>query len=451
MSFNFGLTVGDMYARARSAVSARRELAGSLSLTVGTSVFIQVVTVASGVILARALGPQGRGDLAIAMLWPALVSGVGMLGIADALTFRSALEPPGPSAAFSNALLLATLQSILLAGVGWLVIQIALHNSPVIASDAQFYLWFIPLNLLTLYPAAVLQGRMMMRSFNLARASVNVAYTGSLAVLWATKHIDVRTALAASLFANAFTLTLCARLVVRRRLLTRSIGVAGLRQLITLGLRLHLGNVAFLLASRIDIVALSFLVPSRVLGEYVVATAVGSLPLVIPSAASLVLYPLFSRRAKEQAGRAFAKFILLALVITVAAIPVVILISPFVITWFFGSTFANATATAQLLGLAALVRGMSVMTSAVLRGLGSPVRASGGDVAGLIVIAICIVPGIRIAQGQGAAVAVLLGTLIAVGWMIYHGMRVVRLTPRDLLRAWGEDLGLRPAYHDGTT
>lgn len=439
MSFDFALTIGDLYARARSEVSARRELAGNLSITVGTSVFIQLVTVASGVILARALGPQGRGDLAIAMLWPTLVSGVGTLGIADALTFRSALEGRGPSAALTNSLVLALFQSVLLVGIGWGVILLALHGKPTVAANAEFYLWYIPLNLLTLYPGALLQGRMMMPSFNLVRASVHVSYTTCLALLWATHHLDVRAALFASLLAAGMTLILCAAAVLHGRFVALRISVSELRSLITLGLKLQLGNIAFLLGSRIDIILLSLLVPTRVLGAYVVASAVGALPLLIPSAASLVLYPLFSRQQRAQAGRAFARFMLLGLFVTVSGAPVVIFVSPPIVKLFFGGAFEPAVVIAQILGLASLLRGMGVMVSAVLRGLGAPVRASIGDVAALVVMAALMVPAIRFAQGEGAAVAVLLGTATALSWMTYQGLMVVRMTPIELVRRWGAE------------
>jgi hypothetical protein len=153
------------------------------------------------------------------MLWATLVSGVGMLGIADAVTFRSAREGAGPSAALSNAVLLAIVQSLALGGIGWVVVNIVLRDKPVLP-DAQFYLWFIPLNLLTLYPSALLQGRMSMWSFNAIRGSVHIFYTAGLTLLWATHHVDVRSALSASLTANVVALAFCVAATLRGRLLS---------------------------------------------------------------------------------------------------------------------------------------------------------------------------------------------------------------------------------------
>ena len=429
-----------MYGRVRSLLHSKG-LAANFSLTVATSVLIQVVTVASGVILARALGPEGRGDLALAMLWPSLVASIGMFGLGDAIVYRAAREHQGQSVVLSNALLLALGQSLLLGAVGWVVILTALHTKPSLVMDADFYLWFIPLTLMTSYAVAFLQGRMAMQSFNFLRASVHTSYTVLLGLLWANHMVSVRSALTASLLANGITLGLCVAALLRGGSFAYRVTAEEMRSLIGLGMKLQLGNIAFLLAARIDMVMLSFLVSTRVLGNYVIATAVGALPLLVPSAASFMLYPLFSRQPRAQASRAFARFMLGALPMTLLSAPVVVLISPFVISTFFGGEFGSAVVIAQILGLASVVRGLSVMTAAVLRGLGAPIRASTGDIAGLAVTSIILVPAISIAQGEGAALAVLSGAATSVGWMTYQAMRVVGLRPDELIRAWGAELG----------
>lgn len=435
-----GRALAIMYSRARAILRARGDLTMILSFTVGTSLFIQVITVASGVILARALGPEGRGALALAMLWPTLVAGLGLLGISDAVVYRAARENERPSAALSNALPLAIIQSLLLSVAGWLLIRIALHGKPTVAADADFYLWYIPLNLLGIYAIAYLQGRMAMSYFNLFRASVHVAYTVLLALLWVSNHVNVRTALAASLLSNLITVGLCAASLVRAGVVALRVSVSELRSLITLGLQLNLGNLASVFASRIDIVMLSFLVTPSALGDYVVATTVGALPFLLPSAVSLILYPLFARQQREKAGRAFSRFMLLAILLTLAGIPVVLMISPLVVKVFFGSAFSPAIVIGQILSVASLLRGMNTMLGSVLRGLGAPMRASGGDIAGLTVMAITLVPGIRLAQGEGAAVASLLGAATALTWMTYQSLRVVRLSPSDLIHWWKVEL-----------
>ena len=45
-----------------------------------TGISIQIITVISGVLVARLLGPEGRGLLAGALLWPTIIASVCYLG-----------------------------------------------------------------------------------------------------------------------------------------------------------------------------------------------------------------------------------------------------------------------------------------------------------------------------------------------------------------------------------
>src|ERR1700694_5527338 len=238
------LTITTWYSRLRALLESGHQLTSEFSLTVGTSLLIQLVTIGSGVILARALGPEGRGALALAMLWPSLVATVGILGVSDAVVYRAAREETHPSAALSTALLLALPQGLLLCAAGWFLIRIALNGKPTAVANAEFYLLFIPLNLLGVYSIAFLQGRMAMSSFNWFRGSVHVFYTALLAVLWFSHRVDVWTALAASLLSNATTVALCIAILLRQGNVALQVNVRELRSLISLGLKLNLGNIA---------------------------------------------------------------------------------------------------------------------------------------------------------------------------------------------------------------
>lgn len=62
----------------------------SISLTFATSALIQLVTIVSGVIVARLLGPQGRGELAAIFLWAVILVDFGTLGLMESVTYAAA-------------------------------------------------------------------------------------------------------------------------------------------------------------------------------------------------------------------------------------------------------------------------------------------------------------------------------------------------------------------------
>ena len=56
-----------------------------ISVSFATTAYIQVLNIATGLIAARILLPEGRGELAALMLWPGLIAELGNLGLSDAL------------------------------------------------------------------------------------------------------------------------------------------------------------------------------------------------------------------------------------------------------------------------------------------------------------------------------------------------------------------------------
>ena len=75
------------------------------ALAIATGFAIQAVLVVTGPLLARMLGPDGRGYLAALILWPLVITQLGNLGIPSALTYSiardsstsRALGAPGPA------------------------------------------------------------------------------------------------------------------------------------------------------------------------------------------------------------------------------------------------------------------------------------------------------------------------------------------------------------------
>ncbi|MGA6948088.1 MAG: hypothetical protein WBZ00_10075, partial [Solirubrobacterales bacterium] len=72
----------------------------------------------TGVILARTLGPSGRGELAAVILWPTMLWTVGNMGVVDSVTFHSARRSAPQRSIVSTSLVIALVQSIVLVAIG---------------------------------------------------------------------------------------------------------------------------------------------------------------------------------------------------------------------------------------------------------------------------------------------------------------------------------------------
>ena len=413
--------------------------AARLQLTIMTSLLMLLATIASGVVLARALGPSGRGILTAAMLFGPLLANVGGLGIADALIYQSGRSRGARSPALMTALGIGAAQSLVLVLAG-LVIVPALLGGP--SNPALYpslaYLAIIPLYPLNLYPMAVLQGRLRLVEFNLIRASVPILYAASLVLLWQFGAVSVGAALAASAICTVVANGLALSAAVKFSSGRASLPVA--RELLGFGLRAHAGNLATILGAQLDLLMLTAMVPSRDLGFYAVATSAAMTGSLIPAAASMVLFPTFASQSDAAVPRSLARFLLWGLGGALLLTPVLVMVVPWAVVPVYGTAFKAAGPISLILVPGYVLRGSNQMLVAILRGSGAPMRASAGQVAGLVVLAALLPIGISVRGAEGAALAVTVAAGAAFVWLLTTAVRSSRLAPKDAIAVWRSDL-----------
>jgi O-antigen/teichoic acid export membrane protein len=374
------------------------------------------------------------------MLWPTLLASLGGLGIAEGVTYFSGREANGPSRILTSGLALGAVQTLVLLLLGSLLLPLFLAGKAAALSAAFFYLLIIPLYPLTLYPIGLLQGRMNLRAFNVARLSVHVAYTGFLVALWTQKAVTVRSALAALVAATTITAILSFCLIARRGYVVWRADSDELRALIAFGAKLHLGNVATIIASKLDIVVLTIFASAQALGIYVVASAVGTVVGLVPGAVGMVLYPRFVRLSGADRQMTLSRLLLVGITVTLSAGPVMAIVLPRLIPFIFGTAFASAVPVAELLVAGYLIRGYNGMLVAVLRGAGQPLRASIGEMIGLILFAVCL-PVLTGRFGSiGTATALTIAAAATLVWMVIQASSATRLSLRRLWSLWRADV-----------
>jgi stage V sporulation protein B len=412
--------------------------AAQFHLTIVTTLVILVATLASGIVLARTLGPTSRGILTAAMLFGPLVASIGSLGIAEALVYRSAQEPSGRSPALLTALCIGACQSLILVLAGWIIVPRVLGTSHQSVTPALAYLAFVPLSFLINYAMAVLQGRLRLGQFNLVRALVPILYTAILLLLWHLGAMSVWAALLASLasFGVGCVLVMAAAVPFS----SRQISVKVARELLAYGLPTHAGNLATALIAQLDVLVLTALVPSRELGYYAVATSAALVGSLIPVAASMVLFPTFANQSVETVPRSLARFLLWGLGGVLLLAPVLVVVLPWAVVPVYGAAFRPAAAIALILVPGYLFRGASQMLVAILRGSGSPMRASVGQIVGLVALAAMLPVGIADRGIAGAALAVTLSSGVAFVWLLATALRHGRLSAQHAVAVWHSDL-----------
>jgi O-antigen/teichoic acid export membrane protein len=140
--------------------------------TFSTSVAIQACGVATGILTARLLGPVARGELATVILWPTILSNLGLMGCNWAVAREVAKKQENESDWIAAGTIVGLAAACIYLAAGyfllpWLLPADRRHLLPV----ARLFLLLLPLDILNQMLLAVEHGRMRWRRYNLLRLS----------------------------------------------------------------------------------------------------------------------------------------------------------------------------------------------------------------------------------------------------------------------------------------
>jgi O-antigen/teichoic acid export membrane protein len=409
----------------------------TLSLT--TSVAIQGLNAVTGVLLARLLGPAGRGELAAVLLWPSVLAAVGSLGVSEAVVYETARGATPARAVAGSSLAVAVVQSLALVVAGMaLVALVHRGDDPQLVRSSYLFLAFIPLNLLTLYATGIVNGLRRFAAYNGLRLMVIVATTGGIILVATADTLTVRTAIVVYLLANL--LTAVAALVVLARLGTLSLACdrGTVWRLLSFGIRTHTTNIAAQLNERLDQLVISVILTPAKLGLYVIAVTLTSATTIIGQAAANVVLPLVASADDDEARTAAARRYVRRVLLGAAAIAVpMIVATPWLIRLLFGADFLGAATVTRVLLVATVFFSTNRVIAALLNAVGRPLDAAVAESLslGITVVGLAVLlPQLDLA---GAGLTSLLAYSATTVWMTVKAARALAMTPLDLLLGVG--------------
>ncbi len=254
-----------------SAPSIRPIGSREFASTLITNVVIQACTVVQGILVARLLGPVGRGQFAAAILWPGLFAAMGGMGVSVAVA-RRAGRAHDLARVIRTGLLLTPLTGtvtavLCAAAIPWLLPG----NDTVVQNAAYVFVPFIIFNQISLAMIAIDQGAGWFAQMNWTRLIVNPVYLLFVVVLWFTGVRNVGWFVIGLLIANAAVAFARVSLAVQRAPLPGPMEPvhAVFREAFPYGLAGLLGA----LAQSADKALLLYLLGTTQLGFYAVALA----------------------------------------------------------------------------------------------------------------------------------------------------------------------------------
>lgn len=384
-------------------------------LTTATNFSRLALGLISGIAVARLLGPEGRGELAIIQMWPSLLTGIGLLGLPDGLVYFSARLPNMAGRYLGSSVILGLLSSMVFLLLGFALLPIVLAAQPShIIEASQHYLLLLPATALSGIPYSALQGGRRFDVWNGLRLIPNVLWIVILGYAWLSGNREscyVATRYLWLLFLSVFPVWWSVTRFVKGPYRPDLTQWGPLLKYSLLSLS---STIPKILSVRLDQMILAIFLPTPTLGLYAVAVTWSS---IVPLALNALGNVLFPRIASEEKDNARVRILLkgvhyaiiLALPLVVVAIPVTLVGMPTIL----GSEYTGAVPATLVLILANAIAGITKVLEESVRGLGKPRLALWAEGTGLVVAIVFLWPLLPMFGLVGAAIAAVLGHCVA--------------------------------------
>lgn len=355
---------GPLIARLTS-LFRRESFRKRLLAPLGFDTLILITNLATGIIVARALGPSGRGELAAALLISQMAAWSFSMGSTEAISYHQSRHP-GDARRLLTSWLAVTVPLSLLAIAGSELLLPALFAAQTSeAIDlARLYLAVIPLILLQGVFSGIILADEDFYFYNLTRFVPPAFAALAYAVLLLMGEFSVELALVANAIANLITALLLTARSLRHHPLA-SVDIPLLRKTMWYGIKSHAGSVGSLVNARLDMLIIPAFLSAASVGLYSVATNISSILPVLTGSVALMLLPVATRRQGSSRTVILTLHATLAIALAIA-LPLVAL-APFALELIYGPGFDDAAVPLRILLPGAVAQaGVMVLWSGLL-------------------------------------------------------------------------------------
>ena len=347
------------------------------AITFSSQILIFAVGFITSIILARTLGPTGKGVYALIILIPAVMLKLGSLGIEAANVYFVGSKQYEPKAAVSNSLISSVLLGLFLVllflGISYLgAFKIYLNSNQINI----FYLWLavltIPFSLFSGFLRSIFLGKEEIITFN----KINIFQTIIQLVLIVIFLMILKQGVSGAV--NAYILTVLfvfvfiifliknvteIKLFFNRKMFRDSIGY---------GIKAYFGNLAQFLNYRLDMFLVALFLTPTAVGYYSIAVGIAEKLWMLPGAIATVLFPRISSLQDKDANNltprvarhTFFIVLIISLILAVLAKPLVEIL--------FGDAFLPSVIPLLILLPGIIALGGAKTLTADLAGRGKP-------------------------------------------------------------------------------
>jgi O-antigen/teichoic acid export membrane protein len=405
--------------------------------------------------LARGLGPSGRGTIAFITVTAMVLAQVAGVGVEEATTVYAAQRPDWRGALLSNLVLFMVASSLLAAGLACAALTILGDSGPAGIGPTELAILAAGtlVSALVETGAAFLLGCGRIRRLAFITATASWVYPLLLAAIWLSAGLTVTRAALAWVATEALRALRLLGHSARGIVIVRpNLGLLGAE--IHFGVRAWVGSCARFLNFRIDQILMGLLATEAALGIYAVAVNASEVLLYLPAATATALLPAAARSDAGQRGLQTLQAFRSAALVTTGAVVVAAILGPLLLPVVFGTAFEDSVEPFLWLLPGALGFAATAVFSNALIASTSPGLSSIGPVVSMVVgiaLDLVLIPRFG-ATGAAAAAstAFLAGGAVALAVyarrspFAWSALLLPRREDLDVLRAIARPLRARP-------
>ena len=386
------------------------EFTRHVAQTFATRMFGIAAVAATTIVVARTLGPDGRGLYAAAAALAALGAQFGNLGLQTSNTYFVTQDREHASALVGNTLVVSLVVLPLTALLVYIVFEVFPTIAPVHGALLGLALLAIPFTVAMLLLQNLLLGLHDIRSYNALDLGSKLGTFLLLLLLIAAAHAS-----ASLLFGASVLIAMLASLWGWWRATTPisrrpQVSMPLFRRMVAYGLRAYLGAFFAFLLLRSDLLLVQYYRGPTDTGYYSVAVNMADMLYILPAVVGALLFPRFVAMTDSEARWRWARRGAAGIGVVLAAMAVIsALVAGPVVRVVFGSAYSPAVRPFVVLAVAMIFYGANNVISNYAASAGYPWFAVLVWVAGAtlnILLNLVLIPRYGI---TGSAVASLIG------------------------------------------
>lgn len=393
--------------RGRGTVSA-------FAQTLATQILVLALNVATGVLTARMLGPDGRGIFSAITFWPFFLSTLAMLGLQNALVFHIRKFPSRANGILTAGLSLGAMLGFAGALIGVFLVFLAMKEaySPAVVKFTMFATGIVTVvNLMTVLLRSIFLASERIGTTNKSAWAIPLLYLILLLIAWRAFEMTAEVAA----FCQFFSATLILIWMITELAKFYRPSILSLRNdikaLSSYTVRIAPGEALSVLASNLDRLVLVPVVPPDQLGYYAVAFSLSRLLIILQTALGSVALPAMAGRSHDEAKALHDRLFRFSVYAVLAISLGTWLFGDWALQIFYGKDFAAAGSLFKILVAEAGIGCLSFLVSQLYMTMARPGFLSVVQAASFLFTLLSLAVLVPRYASLGAALAMLISTI----------------------------------------